>query len=45
MQRNRFMVLQSRRVIAVYDGRERGGTLSTIRCAQRQNREVRIIQI
>lgn len=31
MQRNRYMAGESQRVIAVYDGRERGGTLFTMR--------------
>jgi len=43
--RNRYMVNQSSRVIAVYDGREKGGTLSTMRYAYCLNREVRIIHI
>jgi uncharacterized phage-like protein YoqJ len=37
MKRNRIMVGQSQRVIAVYDGREKGGTLFTMRCAYSQN--------
>ena len=45
MKRNRKMVSLSQRVIAVYDGRERGGTLFTMRCAYMQGREVRVIRI
>ena len=33
MNRNRYMVAQSQRVIAVYDGRGKGGTLFTLRDA------------
>lgn len=34
LNRNRYMVSSSQRVIAVYDGRERGGTAFTIRYAR-----------
>ncbi|MDY3690705.1 MAG: SLOG family protein [Dysosmobacter sp.] len=43
--RNRYMVGESSRVIAVYDGRERGGTLFTMRCAHAQGKEVRVIKV
>lgn len=36
MNRNRYMVAQSQRVIAVYDGRDKGGTLFTLRDAHVQ---------
>lgn len=39
------MVAQSQRVIAVYDGREKGGTLFTMRAAHVQGREIRLIEI
>ena len=45
MQRNRYMVGESRRVIAVYDGRDHGGTLFTMRYAHMLGREVRVIQV
>ena len=45
LQRNRYMVAESQRVIAVYDGRERGGTLFTMRDAHATGREVRVIRI
>ena len=45
MNRNRYMVSLSSRVIAVYDGREKGGTLFTMRYAHTMEREVRIIEI
>lgn len=45
MRRNRYMVSLSSRVIAVYDGREKGGTLFTMRCAHALEREVREIRI
>lgn len=44
-KRNRFMVTHSLRLIAVYDGREKGGTLSTMRMAQRMRRQVRKISV
>lgn len=43
--RNRYMVSLSDRVIAVYDGRERGGTLFTMRYAHALKKEVRVIQL
>lgn len=45
MKRNRWMVQESERVIAVYDGRERGGTAGTLRYAYAMERDVRIIYI
>lgn len=45
MNRNRYMVSLSSRVIAVYDGRNKGGTLFTMRYARMQEREVREIRI
>ena len=45
MQRNRYMAGESQRVIAVYDGRERGGTLFTMRYAHSIGREVREIRV
>lgn len=41
--RNRDMVQKSSRIIAVYDGRENGGTAYTIRYAHAMQREVRLI--
>lgn len=43
--RNRHMVLCSDRVIAVYDGRTKGGTVSTIRMAHVQRKELREIPV
>lgn len=43
--RNRFMVNNSGRVIAVYDGRKKGGTLYTLDYAHQLGREVYIISI
>ena len=43
--RNRFMVERSQRVIAVYDGRSKGGTMQTLRMAYEAMREIRCIQI
>lgn len=43
--RNRYMVNLSSRVIAVYDGREKGGTLFTMRYAHTMGREIREIRI
>lgn len=45
MKRNREMVLPSQRVIAVYDGREKGGSFFTMRYAYSQEKEVRLIRI
>ena len=45
MQRNRYMVGESQRVIAVYDGREKGGTLFTMRYAHVLEREIHVIEI
>lgn len=43
--RNRYLVDQSSRVIAVYDGRKDGGTSYTIRYASTQGRTIRMIEI
>ena len=43
--RNRYMVQQSDRVIAVYDGREEGGTFSTMRYAKVMGCELRVVRI
>jgi uncharacterized phage-like protein YoqJ len=45
MNRNRHRVALSSRVIAVYDGREKGGTLFTMRYAHIMEREIREIRI
>lgn len=44
-KRNRYMVERSDRVIAVYDGREKGGTVGTIRLAHTLRKELREIAI
>ena len=41
MRRNRYMVDQSQRIIAVYDGRSTGGTAATLRYAR--GKEIQII--
>ena len=41
MRRNRYMINQSQRVIAVYDGRPTGGTATTVRYAK--GKEVRVV--
>lgn len=43
--RNRYMVEHSNRVIAVYDGREKGGTVRTIRFAHQMKKELREIPV
>ena len=43
--RNRFMANTCERVIAVYDGREKGGTVNTIRYAAVLERDIRTIKI
>ena len=45
MARNRYMVEHSDRVIAVYDGREKGGTVRTIRFAHQMKKELREIPV
>jgi Uncharacterized protein conserved in bacteria len=45
MVRNRYMVRISERVLAVYDGREKGGTVNTMRYATAMERELRQIEI
>lgn len=44
-KRNRFMVENSQRVIAVYDGRGSGGTFYTINYAKPLKKELRIISM
>lgn len=44
MKRNRFMVDKSERVIAVYDGRGKGGTFATIRYANSLEKTVKLIK-
>lgn len=44
-KRNRYMVEHSDRVIAVYDGREKGGTVKTIRYAHQFRKELREIPV
>lgn len=43
--RNRYMVEHSDRVIAVYDGREKGGTAGTIRFTHTMKKELREISV
>ena len=43
--RNRYMVEHSDRVIAVYDGREKGGTARTIRFTHTLKKELREIPV
>ena len=45
LQRNRYLVEHSDRVIAVYDGREKGGMVKTIRFAHRLQKELREIPV
>ena len=45
MKRNRYMVSQADRVIAVYDGREKGGTVRTIRFAHQMKKVLREIPV
>jgi len=44
MARNRYLVEHSQRVIAVYDGREKRGTVFTMRNAHFMERDVRVIE-
>lgn len=43
--RNLYMVKRSKRVIAVYDGRKRGGTYRTMCYANEMERELRLIPV
>ena len=43
--RNRYMVTNSNRIIAVYDGRQNGGTLFTLRLARTLQKDVHRITI
>ena len=45
MKRNRYVVGQADRVIAVYDGREKGGTVSTIRMVHALRKEMREVPV
>lgn len=45
MVRNKYIVNQSERVIAVFDGRDGGGTDFTVRYAKEKKRDLRIIPI
>lgn len=45
MKCSRYIVEHSDRVIAVYDGREKGGTVSAIRMAHIQRKELREIPV
>ena len=44
-KRNRYMVERPDRVIAVYDGRKKGGTVGTIRLAHTMKKELREIAV
>lgn len=44
-RRNRYLIARSQRVIAVYDGRNGGGTAYTLHRAQKLGREVCIIKM
>ncbi len=43
--RNRYLVENSQRVIAVFDGRERSGTAQTMRMAASKNLELHVIDV
>ncbi len=45
MVRNRYMVDLSERLIAVYDGRERGGTAATLKYARLKSLDIRQLRI
>ena len=45
MNRNMYMVGKCERIIAVYDGRDSGGTAFTIRYARTREREINIITL
>ncbi len=43
--RNRYMIDRSQRVIAVYDGRRKGGTAATLKYASTHNCEVKLVSV
>lgn len=45
MKRNRYMVNQSSRIIAIYDGRLTGGTAATLKFAKTENCDVSILSL
>lgn len=45
MRRNRYIVEHSDRVIAVYDGRDKGGTVANIRMVHAQRKELREVPV
>jgi len=45
LKRNTFLVQNSDRLIAVFDGRVRSGTSQTIKIAEKQMKDVRLIRI
>lgn len=45
LMRNQFMVQSSSRVIVVYDGREKGGTVFTMRYARSRGKQVIVIKV
>lgn len=45
MLRNQYMVDKSQMVIAVYDGRNNGGTLATIQYAKKLHKNIQVIKI
>ena len=45
MRRNRYIVEHSDRIIAVYDGRDKGGTVATIRMVHAQRKELREVPV
>ena len=44
-KRNRYMVERADRVIAVYDGRPKGGTAGTVRLARAMGKQLRLIPL
>lgn len=45
MKRNKYMVEQADLIIAVYDGRNTGGTFQTMQYARNREKEIQVIQI
>lgn len=45
IKRNRFMVENAERVIAVFDGRDTGGTRATLRYAHALKKDIRVIAV
>ncbi len=44
-KRNLYVIANSERIIAVFDGRKKGGTFHALKIAEKNNREIKLINI